>query len=101
MVHAITFDFWHTLFEPVNASDTRRRKIKDVLERTGAAAISASRIDQATAVAWQEWNRVWEQECRTFGAEEWVAVVLTDLGVVLLVDIHGFFAVPRDENGLT
>ncbi len=83
MVHAITFDFWHTLFEAVNTGDTRRRKIKDVLERAGAAAIAESRIDQAAAQAWQEWDRVWEQECRTFGAEEWVSLVLTDLGVVL------------------
>jgi putative hydrolase of the HAD superfamily len=83
LVHAITFDFWHTLFEPVNTGDTRRREIKDVLERAGAGAISQSRIDQAIALAWQEWDRVWEQECRTFGAEEWVALVLTALGVVL------------------
>jgi putative hydrolase of the HAD superfamily len=83
LVHAITFDFWHTLFEPVNTGDTRRREIKDVLLRAGVAAVSESRIDHAMAQAWQEWDRVWEQEHRTIGAEEWVSSVLDDLGVVL------------------
>jgi FMN phosphatase YigB (HAD superfamily) len=83
VIQAITFDFWNTLFVANYAGDERLRGIKQVLERKGHLDISELQIERATSFAWQEWDRVWEQECRTFGAREWVALVFTRLGVSL------------------
>ena len=86
MIRAITFDFWNTLFVGVNAGDLRRRKIKEVLGQAGLADIADitdPAIDRATAHAWREWDRVWIEDYRTFGAEEWVSLVLADLGISL------------------
>jgi FMN phosphatase YigB (HAD superfamily) len=83
LVHAITFDYWNTLFVAVNAGDVRHQRFKDTLERAGHGDVSEAQIDAAMAQAWQEWDRVWEQEYHTFGAADWVSLVLTDLGVSL------------------
>jgi HAD superfamily hydrolase (TIGR01549 family) len=83
LIRAITFDFWNTLFVGVNAGDLRLRKIQDILGQAGHADIADPVIDRATTHAWREWDRVWLEDCRTFGAEEWVSLVLADLGVSL------------------
>ena len=83
MIRAITFDFWNTLFVAVDAGDVRSRMIKEALQRSGYAEVSESSIHRAITRAWREWDQAWKQECRTFGAEEWVSSVLDDLGVVL------------------
>lgn len=67
----------------VHTGDVRRRQIKETLGRAGCADISASRIDRATTHAWQEWDRIWMEQYRTFGAREWVSLVLAHLGVSL------------------
>ena len=83
MVEAITFDFWNTLFVAVRAGDVRVQQINLVLGRNGHCGFDIGRVEQAIASAWQEWDRVWVQERRTFGAEEWVELVLRDLRVTL------------------
>lgn len=83
LIKAITFDFWNTLFVAVRADDARCRRIKQALERAGWANISEARIGRAIARVWREWDRMWEHEYRTFGAEHWVASVTADLGVNL------------------
>ena len=85
MIEAITFDFWNTLFVArfQASSSLRRQRIKQLLERAGHAQVSESQIDKAISRTWHEWDRIWEQEQRTFGAEHWVALVLEDLGIRL------------------
>ena len=83
MIQAITFDFWNTLFLWVSADDFRCDRFKVTLERAQHKEISESRIKRAMSHAWLEWDRVWEQEQRTFGAEHWVALALEDLDVSL------------------
>lgn len=80
-IQAITFDFWNTLFVAVRAGDLRRQQIKLTLERAGYIDISEAHIERATGRAWREWDRVWEEEQRTFGAPHWVSLILDDLGV--------------------
>jgi putative hydrolase of the HAD superfamily len=85
LIEAITFDFWNTLFVAQYQTSSRLRcqQIKHALERAGYTVISEARIEQAISHTWQEWNRIWEQDQRTFGAEHWVRVLLADLGVKL------------------
>ncbi len=83
MIKAITFDFWNTLFKGVIATDLRSRQVKQALGQTGHTDISQERIVLAIGHTWQEWERVWEQEHRTFGAPRWVALLLADLGISL------------------
>lgn len=83
MIQAITFDFWNTLFVGIINTDLRYRQIKQALGQAGHAGVADERIMLAIGRAWHEWNRVWEQEQRTFGAPRWVTLVLDDLGVSL------------------
>jgi FMN phosphatase YigB (HAD superfamily) len=83
LIQAITFDFWNTLFVGTFATDLRRRRIKRALAQAGHAHISETRIQEAIGRTWREWDRVWVEEQRTFGAPRWVALVLADLGVNL------------------
>ena len=111
MIRAITFDFWNTLFGAVSADDPRLDRIQATLERALHTSISESHIKRAMSHAWREWDRVWEQEQRTFGAEHWVALALEDLDVSLAqperetliraVATSGMKANPPLINGLT
>ena len=83
MIQAITFDFWNTLFVAVNAGEVRLQQIKKALERNGRADVPDVRIERAISYAWQEWDRVWVQEYHTFGAEEWVSLLLSYLCVTV------------------
>jgi FMN phosphatase YigB (HAD superfamily) len=83
LIRAVTFDFWNTLFVAVRAGDVRIRQIKMALERNGHADFGVEVIGHAMSLAWQEWDRVWVQERRTFGAEEWVDLLLRELQVTL------------------
>lgn len=80
MIQAITFDFWNTLSVPVDAGDLRCRQIKRALASVVHVHISDSDIERAMTRVWREWDRIWEQELRTFGAEHWVSLLLADLG---------------------
>ncbi|NIO41847.1 MAG: HAD-IA family hydrolase [Burkholderiales bacterium] len=83
MIRAITFDFWNTLFAGVNASHLRRRALRDALHQLERIDVADQRIEDAVAHAWQEWDRVWIEEQRTFGAADWVSLVLAELAVNL------------------
>jgi FMN phosphatase YigB (HAD superfamily) len=83
LIRAITFDFWNTLFVAVSADDIRCGLLKEASERAGYASIAEGLINRAIACAWQEWDRVWLKENRTFGADHWVSLVLGHLGVSL------------------
>lgn len=83
MIGAITFDFWNTLFVAVNANALRRRRIKGMLKRSGWPNVTEAQIQHAIHKAWREWDRVWVEELRTFGAEHWVRLVLDNLQVSL------------------
>jgi putative hydrolase of the HAD superfamily len=83
MIQAITFDFWDTLFVAIRADASRCRVIQGALERAGYKGVGEARIRHAIGRTWRVWDRVWEQEQRTFGAPCWVSLVLADLGVSL------------------
>ena len=82
-VRAITFDFWNTLFASVNAIDLRGQQIQQALDQAGYTNISIGDIQRAIVRAWGEWDRVWKEEQRTFGALRWVSLVLADLSTSL------------------
>jgi putative hydrolase of the HAD superfamily len=82
-IRAITFDFWNTLFPSINANDLRCQQIKQALNQAGHAKIPKAHIEHAIGRAWSEWDRVWEEEQRTFGAAHWVCLVLADLSLRL------------------
>jgi FMN phosphatase YigB (HAD superfamily) len=83
LIRAITFDFWNTLFvaEFRASGQVRQQWIKQALQQAGYIELTDARIEQAIHRTWKEWDRVWEHEQRTFGADRWVSLVLADLGV--------------------
>jgi FMN hydrolase / 5-amino-6-(5-phospho-D-ribitylamino)uracil phosphatase len=83
LIQAITFDFWNTLFQVRVGGDARRRLIGQMLEQAGWPGLTDRDVDRAISRAWEEWNRVWVEEHRTFGAEEWVTHLLGELQVEL------------------
>lgn len=113
MIQAITFDFWNTLFVArFRASgEWRRQRIKGLLEQAGYAGISESQIEEAISHTWHEWDRVWEQEQRTFGAEHWVSLVLDELdlrlaqpdreALIQAMELSGMEAEPPLVDGLS
>ena len=83
LIQAITFDFWNTLCVGQGGGGLRRQHIRQALEQAGYGGISDAQIDNAMSRAWREWDRIWEQEQRTFGAAQWISLVLADLNASL------------------
>jgi FMN phosphatase YigB (HAD superfamily) len=102
LIQAITFDFWNTLFVARfhGSSELRRRRIKRLLEQAGHPGISAAQIEEAVTHTWQEWNRVWEREQRTFGAEHWVSFLLDELDLRLAQPNHEALIQAMELSGM-
>jgi len=83
-IRAITFDFWGTLYHNQESPSIRRSLcIQAALAASGRHDITPAQIDEAMRYAWNIWDRVWREECRTFGAAEWLALILNRLSVTL------------------
>jgi HAD superfamily hydrolase (TIGR01549 family) len=102
LIQAITFDFWNTLFVAQfhGSSELRRRRIKGLLEQAGHPCISEAQIEEAVSHTWQEWNRVWEREQRTFGADHWVSFLLEELGLHLAPPDHEALVRAMELSGM-
>jgi FMN phosphatase YigB (HAD superfamily) len=82
MIEAITFDFWNTLYRPVNARPVRMQRLIETLAKNGIA-IEPDRLEAADQVARTEWNRAWLEDYRTLGAADWLNVMFSALNAQL------------------
>lgn len=83
-IQAITFDFWGTLYHYTQSPRLGRvRLIQAALASDGAGEVAEEKLDDAIQFAWDNWGRIWRTEQRTFGAGEWLTLVLDHIGAVL------------------
>ncbi len=83
-IQAITFDFWGTLYRYTQSPRLRRLQlIQAALATNGAGDVREEKLADAIQVAWDNWDRVWRTEQRTFGAAEWLTLILDHIGAVL------------------
>ena len=78
MLHALTFDFWGTLYQNAHARDERLHLLEKVLARHGQARPRAM-LEAAYRGAWSVWNRIWQEERRSITIECWLRDILTFL----------------------
>jgi len=72
-IHAITFDFWGTLYQSIVTNNTNRTKVlQEAILEAGLPAIPEEKIIIAIKKTWKGWVHIWENEQRTWGASEWL-----------------------------
>jgi len=78
MLHALTFDFWGTLYQNTHARDERLHLLEKALAHHGQPRPRAT-LEAAYRDAWSMWDRVWREEHRSITIERWLRDMLTFL----------------------
>ncbi len=79
-IHAITFDFWGTLYSSARSNNSNRTKVlQNAICEAGLTAIPEDTLLDAIKTTWGEWVNVWENEYRTWGAGEWLDMMQSSL----------------------
>jgi putative hydrolase of the HAD superfamily len=83
-IKAITFDFWATLYQTKTIDYTKRlARLKESVERYSGSTVEEKQVQAALKVARETWNRAWQEEYRTITANEWLGIMLGELGISL------------------
>ncbi len=82
MLHAVTFDFWGTLYQNAYAREDRLRLLQEVLERHDQPR-SWRELEAAYDHARAVWDTVWRKEQRSIPIERWLGEILDHLGASL------------------
>jgi putative hydrolase of the HAD superfamily len=83
-IKAITFDFWSTLYKGGNVDQNQRLlDLQQAVERGSGASFDLSQIKAAVIGARNMWRQTWMEEHRTIAADEWLSLMLNQLGVSL------------------
>ncbi|MEE8389669.1 MAG: HAD family hydrolase [Anaerolineae bacterium] len=78
MLHAITFDFWGTLYQNAFAREERLRLLEKVLVRHDQPRPQTA-LEAAYRHVRSVWDRVWREEHRSITFEHWLCEVLASL----------------------
>lgn len=83
-IQAITYDFWSTLYRSQTIDYSQRLlRLKERVEQGSGTTFDLEQFKEAVAVARHTWSQTWEAEHRTIGAEEWLGIILAELGISL------------------
>ncbi len=82
MLHAVTFDFWGTLYQNAYARDERLHLLEKVLARHSQPRPWTA-LEAAYRHAWSVWERTWREEQRSITVEHWLREMLAFLKVAL------------------
>jgi FMN phosphatase YigB (HAD superfamily) len=86
-IKAITFDFWSTLYKAKTVDYSERiARLKEKVERRSGLSFEMSQFEAAVQTARDTWSRTWTVEHRTITANEWLEIVLRELGSALDLD---------------
>ncbi len=96
MLHAVTFDFWGTLYQIASARDERLHLLQEVLARHSRPR-SWTTLEAAYRQAWSVWTRVWQEEHRSITIERWLREVLAFLKAELPEDVVADLCQPMEE----
>ena len=110
MLHAVTFDFWGTLYQNAYARDERLHLLEKVLARHSQPRPRTA-LEAAYRHAWSVWERTWREEQRSIAVEHWLREMLAFLKVALpdetlaglcrpIEEIHLRGDVPRPVPGV-
>jgi FMN phosphatase YigB (HAD superfamily) len=86
VLHAVTFDFWGTLYQNAYARDERLHLLEEALARHSQSRPWAD-LEVAYRHAWSVWERVWREERRSIAFEHWLRELLASLEANLPDDI--------------
>ena len=87
MLHAVTFDFWGTLYQNAFGQEERLYLLDEVLARHGQPRTRAE-LETAYQHAWSVITHVWRAQHRPTPFEHWLHEVLTFLDVSLPEDVR-------------
>jgi len=96
MLHAVTFDFWGTLYQNVSARDERLRLLEEALI-CHSQPRSRTALEAAYRHAWSVWERTWREECRSITIEHWLCEMLAFLEAALPEDVLAGLHKPIEE----
>jgi HAD superfamily hydrolase (TIGR01549 family) len=78
MLHALTFDFWGTLYQNANGKNERLRLLGEALARHGESR-SKEDLEAVYRHVWTVWQRIWSEEHRSLSVEDWLHEALAFL----------------------
>ncbi|MCX7680885.1 MAG: HAD family hydrolase [Anaerolineae bacterium] len=85
MLHALTFDFWGTLYTNPDTSEERLAILDELLTRHRQPR-SREELEAAYRRVWDLWRLTWMEERRSLSITEWVDGLLGHLNVRLPVE---------------
>ena len=82
MLHAVTFDFWGTLYQSASVRDERLHLLEEVLARHSQPHPWTA-LEAAYRHAWSVLDRLWLEEQRPVTVERWLREMLAflDIGI--------------------
>jgi putative hydrolase of the HAD superfamily len=96
MLHAVTFDFWGTLYQNATGRDERLHLLEETLARHDQPRPWAV-LEAAYREAWSVWERVWLEEHRSITVERWLRNMLAFLEADLPEDVVAGLRRPIEE----
>ncbi len=86
-IKAITFDFWSTLYKAKAVDYTARlERLKSQIEAGSGAEFNQEQFEAAIKVARDIWSKTWIEEHRTIDAQEWLSIIINELGTTFNPD---------------
>jgi putative hydrolase of the HAD superfamily len=96
MLHAVTFDFWGTLYQNANGRKKRLQLLEEALARHAQPHPQAA-LEAAHRHAWSVWERTWREEHRSITVEHWLREMLAFLKTDLPEDVVAGLRRPIEE----
>jgi putative hydrolase of the HAD superfamily len=96
MLHAVTFDFWGTLYQNASAREERLHLLEEVLARHSQPRPWTA-LEAAYRHAWSVLDRVWLEEHRPITIECWLREMLAFLKAGLPEDVLAGLRQPMEE----
>jgi len=96
MLHAVTFDFWGTLYQGASVRDERLHLLKEVLDRHSQPHPWTA-LEAAYRHAWSVLDRLWLEEQRPATVERWLCEMLAFLEADLPEDVLAGLRWPMEE----
>ena len=96
MLHAVTFDFWGTLYQNASGRDERLHLLEEALARHNQPRLWTD-LEAAYGHVWSVWNRIWREEHRSVTIEHWLREVMAFLEADLPKDVLTGLRRPIEE----
>ena len=96
MLHAVTFDFWGTLYQNAYARDERLHLLEEALD-SHSQPRPWTALEAAYRHAWSVFDRIWREERRSITIERWLREITDFLEADLPGDVLADLRQPIEE----